>query len=90
MRKNIRRRCRRELISFWNKGIGAIAAAAELSVAVSAIARRVVAVLGTGTGELNAPANFTCVPRDIVLSSRSRANATVLLDRHVEIANQLY
>lgn len=44
MRKNIRRQClRRELISFWNGGIGAIPAAAARSVAASNVARKVFA-----------------------------------------------
>lgn len=62
MRKNIRQGLR-EQISFWNKGIGAIAAAAAVSQHPLSQERAVVVrtILGTDTRELNAPSNFTCI-----------------------------
>jgi len=59
----------------------------QRSAAASTVARRAVAVLGTGTGKLNAPSNFTCI-HATVFSSRSRANTASLQMfsiRHIKI-----
>lgn len=62
MRKNIRRQClRRELISFWNGGIGASPAAAAQCRSVQCRKKSARAALGTDTEELNAPSNFMCI-----------------------------